>query len=142
MASTKSLNLDAEFGFDTMAEQESPFIKIELLGVKDVRVMCDVSSFAAVNVGSGDASSILLFLQSMIHPEDWPEFSKVASMHPAFRGEEGAANLWKVINRLTEVAGQRPSSPSSTSRATASRTTSTPKSAGKSSAARVARSPR
>lgn len=142
MATPKVINLDAEFGFDVLPEQEAPFREVELLGMKKVRVMCDVSSFAAVNFTTGDAQAVMRFLESMIHEEDWPEFQRVASLHPALKGEKGAENLWKIINRLTEVAGERPSSPSSTSRATASRRTSTPKSAGKSSAARVVRSQR
>lgn len=142
MTAPKTINLDAQLGFDAAPDAPKFTKKVELLG-REWTVVCDLSAFGATNMmGSGDASGVMDFLRSLILPEEWPEFARIASQHPALRGETGSENLMKLINALTEVAGERPTKPSSTLPPGGSRRTSSPKSAASSSVKRAARSTR
>lgn len=138
MTNSKVLDLDAALGLDAAPQHTK---RVKLLG-EEWTIVCDLNSFAATNLASGDVEGVMNFIRSMILPEEWPAFARIASMHPALAGEEGSANLIKLVNALTEVAGERPTTPSSISPRGGSRRTSSPKSAASSSAAQVARSPR
>lgn len=106
MASPKIIDLDAELGFD----DEPLFIKqVKVLGI-EVRVVCDLNRFGLYNV-TGDgatAGDLMKFLESMIHPEDWPGFASVASRSRALSGEKGDEHLATLIQKLMAVAAERP----------------------------------
>lgn len=143
MTEPKAINVDQELGFDSYADAPLITKTIDVLGLTGIRVVCDVSTFGAVSIATGDAQAVMDFLKSMIHPNDWAAFSAAASSHPALKDPvEGMQNLLKLINKLTEVAGERPTKRSSASPATGSRKTSTQKSGRASSLAQAARSAR
>lgn len=106
MTTAKIIDLDAELGITT---DDAPRVTktVRLLGL-DVRVVCDLNSFGLSNLTSGNSEDIMTFLRSMIHPDDWAQFSRTASMHPGLSGEDGAGMLVRIINKITEVAAERP----------------------------------
>lgn len=109
MANPKVIDLDAELGITDVDDGPQHIKKIKLLGL-DIRVVCDLNSFGLTNVtsGKGDSGEVMLFLESMIHPDDWQAFAHTASLHPALKGEQGAERLSAMIRRITEVASERP----------------------------------
>lgn len=137
MTNPKVIDLDSQLDFDADAPKHTK--KVRLLG-EEWTVVCDLNSFAATNLTSGDSAAVMQFIRSMLLPEEWPEFARIASQHPALSGENGGKNLVTLVNALTEVAGERPTKPSSTSPRGGSRRTSSPKSAGSSSVRRAATS--
>lgn len=107
MASAKIIDLDTELGIGLAEDVPRVTKAIRLLGL-EVRVVCDLNSFGLSNLASGNTEQIMTFLRSMIHPDDWQAFATAASMHPSLSGEDGSAMLVKIINRITEVAAERP----------------------------------
>lgn len=109
------IDLDAQLGIEP--NDEPIYIKtIKLLG-DEWRVVCDLSSFSLSAVTSGEATAgdVMRFLESMIHPDDWPRFRSIASNHPALRGEQSAERMFEMIRAIVEVASERPTMPPSTS---------------------------
>lgn len=134
MPNARTIDLDAELGLD--GEPEPMHLKpIKILGI-EVRVVCDLNSFGLTNLTSGDSGAIMKFLESMIHPEDWGAFVDAATKHPSLRGEAGNEVLIKIINRLTEVAAERPTQRPSALPRGASTRLSKPKSAASTASAR------
>lgn len=103
---TKPIDLDSELELD--GEPGPQHVKtVRLLGL-DLRVVCDLNSFGLAGLAAEDSGAIMRYMRSMIHADDWPRFVEVASQHQALRGDKGNETIIKIINRLTEVAAERP----------------------------------
>lgn len=117
----KIIDLDAEFAFDdTPAHTRT----VKLFG-RDWTIQCGINTFAAINFGSGDINAVTDFLRGMIAPDEWPAFAATMSQVRGLDGDK----LVAIINRLTEVATDFPTTPPSGSRTTPTRRTSKPNSA-------------
>lgn len=123
MASTKKVvDLDAEFGLELDGPQHTR--KIKLLG-REWTVICDINSYAVSELMSGtDPGVIARFISGLILPEEVPAFNQALGRVRNLDGEK----LVELLNRLVEVAAERPTESPSPSRRTATKPTSVRKS--------------
>lgn len=139
----KVIDLDTKLGFLAPTDDPQHIKVVKILGI-EVRVICDLNAMAlSAMLAEGAAQGeVLAFMRSLIHPDDWALFTRTANNHPALRGDEGADNMYKVLQALTEQAAERPTvRPSDSPRGGSPRST-TPKSAASSSARPAAASKR
>lgn len=101
MANYKIVDLDAELGIT--GEEPIHTKKIKLLGA-EWTIICDLNSFAMAQIAGGDASGLSTFLINLVHPDEREDFVKVMSGAKGLDGER----LGKLLTKLIEVAGERP----------------------------------
>lgn len=116
----KIIDLDAELDFE---DEPVHTARVKLLG-REWTVVCDLNSFAMAQIAGGDASGISKFLTGLIHPDEQEDFALTLSSAKNLNGDR----LGKVLEKLVEVAGERPTEPPSPSLRTAKKQTSAPRS--------------
>lgn len=135
---TTTIDLDSSDELAFLSYDEPVHTKrVKLFGA-DWDVRCDINTFALgellVGGGAGELSRYLL---DFIVEEQRPDFAAKLRSLPNLDGER----IGKIIFKLMEVAGERPTKPSALSPRTASKRTSSPKS-GTSSRSTASRSGR
>lgn len=114
----KVVDLDAELGiYDEAAPAHTK--KVKLLG-REWTVVCDVNNFSIAEMMSGDAGAVARFIVNVIHPDEADQFRQELGKVKNLSAEK----LGLLLNRLIEVAGERPTESPSTSRRTAGSRTS------------------
>lgn len=124
MASTKSgvdFDLDKALGFDDDEPSETKTIR--LLG-RDWTVVCDLNSFTMAQIAGGETSGVAKFLVNLIAEDEQEEFGVAL----ATAKNMNAKRLGLLLEKLIEVAGERPTESPSRSPRTAKKQTSSLKS--------------
>lgn len=122
MANYKVIDLDKELG--TGDDEPVHTKKIRLFG-REWTVICDLNSFSMSQIAGGDAGGVSTFLTNLVHEDERDEFIKTLSSAKGLDGER----LGKLLSKLIEVAGERPTSGPSPLPRTAKTPASTRKSA-------------
>lgn len=123
MASTKKvLDLDAELGLELDGPQHTR--KIKMLG-REWTIVCDVNSYALSEMLSGtDPGAVARFISGLLLEEEAAAFNAALGRVRNLDGEK----LGELLNKLIEVAAERPTEPPSPSPRTATKPTSVRKS--------------
>lgn len=122
MANLKIVDIDAELGD---SDEVIHTKKIRLLG-REWTIQCDLNTFAMSQIAAGDASGISRFISNLVIPEERDDFIETLSSAKNLSGER----LGSILQKLIEVAGERPTEPPSPSLRTAKKPTSVRKSQG------------
>jgi hypothetical protein len=120
---TVDLDLDKELGIadDGTAETKT----IRLLG-REWTVVCDLNSFAMAQIAAGDSAGVAGFLVNLIAEDQQEDFGLAL----ASAKNMNADRLGTILQKLIEVAGERPTAQPSPSPRTAKNRTSSLKSVG------------
>lgn len=132
---TKPAIIDFDSEFDIDSDEPVHTKQFKMFG-QEWTLVCDINSFGISELTTGDAAGLVRFIQGLIQPDQWSEFSQKLGQVRNLNGEK----LGKILNKMIEVASGLPTTPLSPSPRGASKRTSNPKSAANSSSARVVRS--
>jgi hypothetical protein len=117
MANPKIVDLDSEL--DSGEDEVLHTKKIKLLD-KEWTIVCDLNTFAMAQIASGDAGGIATFIAGLVIEDERDEFVKTLAGARHLTGER----LGAILNRLIEVAGERPTTQPSPSGRTVKKPTS------------------
>lgn len=131
---TEVFDLDKEFGLDSDA-QDIPIKEFKAFGRK-WHILCDVNSFQATRLANGDTAGFTQFLVGMVVADEQEDFTAALGSAKNLNGEK----LVGFINRMVEIASDRPTEPPSSSSPSAKNRASGRKSTVGSSSGRVVRS--
>lgn len=116
------IDFDKELGLDQPAKKV-PTKKIRIFG-REWDVQCDLNTFAVAKMTTGDIGTIANFINNAVVPDQRQDFATAMSGVTDFDQDK----LLKLLTRLIEVAGERPTPRPSVSRSTGTKRTSAPKS--------------
>jgi len=128
----KIVDLDAQLGSEPDAPRHTA--RFRLFG-RDWTMVCDLNAFAVSDMLTGEPAAIVRMIDSLVAEDERIDFRTAFASQPNLTAER----LGQILNAMIEVAGQRPTTPSSISPRGGRSQTSRPKSAASSSRRPAAR---
>ena len=123
MVTKQVVDFDKELGM--LIEEPMATKEIKLLG-RNWTIQCDLNSFSMAMIAGGDATGLSKFVSNLVVEDQRDDFIVALSTAKGLDGDK----LGKLLAKLIEVAGERPTNGPLPSPATAKRRTSTLRSVG------------